>query len=61
MLATLNHPNIVKYFETFVEEKTGKLQIVMEYCEVWMLPLHFQLLRSSPKFVCLTLHVPVAA
>ena len=34
VLASLNHPNIVKYYETFVEEKTGKLQIVMEYCKV---------------------------
>lgn len=24
----------MKYYETFSEEKTGKLQIVMEYCEV---------------------------
>lgn len=34
MLASLNHPNIVRYYETFVDEKSGKLQIVMEYCEV---------------------------
>ena len=34
VLASLNHPNVVKYYETFVDEKSGKLQIVMEYCEV---------------------------
>ena len=34
VLASLSHPNIVKYYETFVDEKSGKLQIVMEFCEV---------------------------
>ena len=34
VLAALDHPNVVKYYETFVEEKTGRLQIVMEYCDV---------------------------
>ena len=34
VLASLNHPNIVRYYETFVDEKSGRLQIVMEYCEV---------------------------
>lgn len=34
VLASLNHPNIVKYYETFVDGSSGKLQIVMEYCEV---------------------------
>ena len=38
VLASLNHPNIVKYFETFIEEKSGKLQIVMEYCDVSAYP-----------------------
>lgn len=34
VLASLNHPNIVKYYETFVDGSSGKLQIVMEFCEV---------------------------
>ena len=34
VLASLDHPNIVKYYETFVDEKDSKLQIVMELCEV---------------------------
>lgn len=52
VLASLNHPNIVKYFETFIDEKSGKLQIVMEYCDVSRSHFSFQIV------VCLcTAHV----
>ena len=34
MLATLNHPNIVKYYESFLDHQSGRLLIVMELCEV---------------------------
>lgn len=44
VLASLNHPNIVKYFETFIDEKSGKLQIMMEFCDV-----------SFSQFTCRTL------
>jgi len=41
MLETLSHPNIVKNYETFIEDK--KLHIVMEYCENGNL-------KMSPKY-----------
>lgn len=34
VLATLNHPNIVKYYESFLDNHDGRLLIVMELCEV---------------------------
>lgn len=34
MLATLQHPNIVKYYESFLDNHDGRLLIVMELCEV---------------------------
>ncbi len=33
MLASLDHPNVVRYYECFAERGT-KLKIVMELCEV---------------------------
>ena len=33
MLALLDHPNVVKYYECFAEQGT-KVKIVMELCEV---------------------------
>ena len=34
VLAGLKHPNIVRYFESFVDSPGGRLLIVMELCEV---------------------------
>ncbi|KAK9809793.1 hypothetical protein WJX73_006988 [Symbiochloris irregularis] len=33
VLATLDHPNIVKYYESFLDQHDGRLLIVMELCE----------------------------
>ena len=33
ILRELNHPNIVKQYETFIDNSNSKLYIVMEYCE----------------------------
>ena len=33
MLALLDHPNVVKYYECFAEQGT-RVKIVMELCEV---------------------------
>jgi len=33
ILRELNHPNIVRQYETFTDESNSKLYIVMEYCE----------------------------
>jgi NIMA (never in mitosis gene a)-related kinase len=33
ILKELNHPNIVKQYETFTDDSNSKLYIVMEYCE----------------------------
>lgn len=30
-MASLNHPNIVRYFDSFLDD--GKLNIIMEYCD----------------------------
>ena len=32
ILKDLNHEHIVKYYQHFVEKKTSKLYIVMQYC-----------------------------
>lgn len=34
VLAALDHINIVKYYDCFTAER-GRIQIVMELCEVW--------------------------
>ena len=33
VLAGLNHPNIIRYFETFVDNRDGRLMVVMELAE----------------------------
>lgn len=33
ILRELNHPNIVKYYERYVDRENGVIYIVMEYCE----------------------------
>ena len=40
LLKNLNHPNIVGYKESFVEQKT--LMIIMEFCEVGDMSLHIK-------------------
>ena len=34
LLAALKHPNIVNYYESFLDAHDGRLLIVMELCEV---------------------------
>ena len=41
VLALLDHPNVVKYYECFAEQGT-RVKIVMELCEA----------RSAPSRVC---------
>jgi NIMA (never in mitosis gene a)-related kinase len=45
LLKNLNHPNIVRYKESFVQG--GVLIIVMEYCEVGDLSYHVKQKRSK--------------
>ena len=33
ILASIDHPNILKYYEAFVEEKLGLIIIITEYCD----------------------------
>lgn len=33
VLASINHPNIMEYYDAFVDEKIGFLVIISEYCE----------------------------
>ena len=42
VLALLDHPNVVKYYECFAEQGT-RVKIVMELCEA----------RSAPSYVSL--------
>lgn len=39
LLAGLKHPNVVRYFESFVDSRDGRLLIVMELCEVYQNPM----------------------
>lgn len=46
VLASLDHPNVVKYYECFAERGTH-VKIVMELCEVRLLAVqhNFKILR----------------
>jgi len=47
-LNDLNHPNIVKYHNSFMED--GMLIIVMEYCEEGDLSQHIKNRKKAGKF-----------
>ena len=51
ILALLDHPNVVKYYECFAEQGT-KVKIVMELCEVHTVFMHCR--PHAPAF----LHCP---
>ena len=45
LLAALKHPNIVGYFESFLDAHDGRLLIIMELCDVRALLLVCRCLR----------------
>ncbi len=53
VLALLDHPNIVRYYECFAEQGT-KVKIVMELCEVHMNVHALQTQCSCPSSARLT-------
>ena len=50
LLASLTHPNIIGYKETFYDEPSGTLNIVMEYADGGDLAHKISLTKKTRKF-----------
>lgn len=57
VLALLDHPNIVKYYECFAEQGT-KVKIVMELCEVRLGTFPAHTFHPFAHHLPFTVHVP---
>lgn len=51
ILRNLRHPNIVRYYERFIDKENGLIFIIMEFCEGGDLATIIQRCRSEGRLI----------